>query len=165
MMKKPKPQLLQSLDLQDYRVRIVVAGTRGYNNRREFHEIICQYLETFEDPVLFISGGARTGADHLIIEWCNKFDYPCKIYPAFWESEGKIAGFLRNERMAKAATDLITFHDGVSPGTADMKRRASFHQLRTLDILIEIPPPENQPAQHHGRDSDQPTYYPSGQYY
>jgi hypothetical protein len=128
-MNYPKSQELQSLNLRDYTNRIIVAGTRGYNDRLYFHNTMIEYLDRFNSPVIFISGAAASGADRLIIEWCAKFNYPCMQFPADWDL-GKGAGFIRNEEMADVATHLLAFYNGSSPGTHHMINVAQEHGLQ-----------------------------------
>jgi len=131
----PKIQHQQSINLRDYNVRIIVAGTRGYNDRVTFHEVLIDYMNRFNDSILFLSGAASSGADRLIIEWCAKFNYPCKQYPANW-GMGKGAGYARNEQMGKVATNLLAFHNGESPGTAHMISFAKYLCIPTRVITI-----------------------------
>lgn len=149
----PKQQTEQSTDLHDYQVRIIVAGSRGYNNKQEFHECIIDYLDRFDKPVLFISGAAPSGADDLIIQWCKKFNYPCKEMPADWDNldvpsvaiktnaKGKqynaAAGHQRNEAMAEVASHLICFYNGHSPGTKRMIEIANEKLIPTRVIIIK----------------------------
>lgn len=132
----PKPQELQSINAKDYKVKIIVFGTRHYNNRKQFHETILDYLENFDEPVLFISGAAPSGADDLIIRWCLKFNYPCLKMPADWDKFGKAAGFRRNEDMAKIATHALGFWDGQSPGSKHMSELSDEYKLHKKIILI-----------------------------
>lgn len=136
-MQYPKEQSQQSLALKDYEHKVVVCGSRNWNDRAFFHEKMLEYLEDFTQPVIFISGAAPTGADALIIQWCKKFRYPCKEYPANWDRDGKVAGFLRNERMAKVATHVLAFHDGNSPGTKHMLKMAEEHHLNQHVYIIK----------------------------
>ena len=140
-MRIPKRQKEQSLEPTKYKVRILLFGTRGFNDRKRFHNDMCDMIETHADePILFISGAANTGADRLIIEWCRKFGYPCLEMPADWKNPkgfneklgyNPTAGFERNESMARIATYGLGYWDGVSTGTADMidrleKRNVSY---------------------------------------
>lgn len=139
-MRKPKPQSLQSTNPKDYKVRIVVFGTRHYENRREFHEELMDYIEQFgEEPILFLSGAAKSGADNLIIRWCLKFGYPFKPYPADWDRYDKGAGFIRNTEMAQDATHGLGFWDGSSNGTNDMKEKLSLVEAEFRIVKVEIP--------------------------
>ncbi len=130
-----KAQTNQSLNLRDYNKRVIVAGTRGYNDRVMFHNVISSFVNDEIEPILFISGAAATGADRLIIQWCNKFVYPCLEYPADWDL-GRSAGYRRNEQMAEVATGLIAFYDGTSPGTGHMIDLANEYQLPIKVIKI-----------------------------
>lgn len=132
----PKEQSLKSLRLKDYANRVIVCGSRGFSDKVLFHEKIMEYLEEFTEPVLFISGAAPTGADDLIIRWCQKFNYPCKQVPADWDTQGKRAGFLRNTKMAEMATHVLAFYDGTSPGTKHMLEEAEERKLIEKIIVI-----------------------------
>jgi hypothetical protein len=138
MYETPTPQSLRSESPHDYTVRCIVAGTRHYNNMREFHEGVCSFLHELHAPVLFISGAARSGADDLIIRWCQRFGYPCLQMPADW-SEGRGAGFARNTSMAAVATHLLAFHDGHSPGTQHMIEQAVSKRLRVKTLRVRVP--------------------------
>ena len=120
MIEYPKPQELQSLDLKKYKRIVCVFGSRDWNDRKYFHEKILDFLSDIEEPVLFVSGAASSGADDLIIRWCAKFRYPCLSIPADWEANSRAAGFIRNTKMAHIVTDGICFYDGASRGTAHM---------------------------------------------
>jgi hypothetical protein len=129
-----QPQI--SVCITDYKVRIVVQGSRGYSDRKEFHCVMSQYVKQFNEPILFISGAAWSGADRLIIQWCQKFKYPCKQMPADWDTYQKRAGFLRNIEMAKVATHLVSFYDGKSPGTKHQLSVAKDYNLIVTAIII-----------------------------
>lgn len=136
--KIPKPQEIHSTNPKDYKVRIIVAGTRGWSDKKLFHETIIEYLERFDEPILFISGAARTGADRFIIDWCKKFKYPCLQVPADWDSNPRSAGYIRNAEMLEVATHLLCYWDAKSRGTAHMRQIASEKLLPVTTILVEI---------------------------
>ena len=148
-MDTPAPQQEQSLNPKDYKNIVIVAGTRGFNDLKKFHAVLVAYLERFEGPVLFVSGAAASGADRLIIQWCDKFRYPCLLMPAEWEtrdSEGNLvknrgAGFARNAKMADVGTHLLCFFDGASPGSAHMIDVAMRKALavKIVNITVETP--------------------------
>lgn len=135
----PPPQEKQSTDPKDYKYRIIVAGTRYWADRKLFHETLMEYLTRFDEPVLFISGAAPTGADRLIIDWCKKFKYPCLEMPADWDSLGPGAGYARNADMAEIGTHLLCYWDIVSRGTKHMREVASQKNLFITTIAIEKP--------------------------
>jgi len=118
---------------KDYDMKIIVAGTRDYNDYITFCGYIDRLVERNKDKkILFISGAASTGADRLIINYCKERNLPCKEYPADWDNLGKGAGYARNVEMSKVATHLIAFWDGKSKGTSHMidliiKRRTQYY--------------------------------------
>ena len=145
---QPKEQILKSTDLKDYSIRVIVAGSRGFSDKVLFHEKILAFLEEIDEPVLFISGAAPSGADDLIIRWCKRYGYPCKVQPADWDKHGRGAGFIRNVEMAKIATHLIAFYDGVSPGTAHMLEQAESTAYNLITKTILIKSLKNDPTNH-----------------
>lgn len=149
--------------LDQFDVRIIVAGTRDYDNYRFFSQCIFDYLNTYlkrkgidplKNRVVFITGKAKTGADDMIIEWCKEFGWPWAEFPAYWErldEEGAVikingtgarynarAGFQRNTRMAKIGTHLLTFYDGVSRGTRDMITTAERYGLDVSNLIVDV---------------------------
>lgn len=135
--KLPKTQELQSINPKDYKVRIIVAGTRQWADKRMFHDTLVEYLDRFEDPVLFISGAAASGADRLIIDWSKKYKYPCLETPADWDNYGTSAGYKRNEEMLELATHLLCYWDTKSRGTAHMRQIATAKPIPITTILVE----------------------------
>ncbi|MDD2879781.1 MAG: SLOG family protein [Rhodoferax sp.] len=133
----PDAQKLQSLNPKDYTNRVIVAGSRGYDNREEFHRMMCAYVKRFDTPILFISGVAPSGADDLIIRWCARFKYPCLQMPADWDLNGKAAGFIRNAEMAKIASHVLAFYDGESRGTGHMIDLAIKDKLQVKILYIK----------------------------
>jgi hypothetical protein len=136
--KTPKPQENQSNNPKDYKIRIIVAGTRKWTGKVLFHEVITEYIERFNEPILFVSGAARTGADRYIIDWCKKYQYPCMEIPADWDAYGKGAGFIRNAEMLEVGTHLVCFWDGKSKGTAHMRDIASEKLMNVTTVLVEL---------------------------
>ncbi len=65
-----------------------------------------------------VSGGAQ-GIDTAGELWANREGLPIKYMPADW-SQGRGAGFARNEQMAEYADALVAIWDGHSNGTRHM---------------------------------------------
>lgn len=144
-------------DLNDYDIRLIVAGSRGYNDYRFFEKMMDDFIasEFIGKSIIFISGKARTGPDAMIIRYCKERRLPWVEYEADWDNldtegavirtnkrTGKpynaIAGHTRNEDMAKVATNLAAFWDGVSPGTKNMLHIAKRHKVRRSIFLVEL---------------------------
>lgn len=112
-------------DINSYKVRVLVAGSRFYTNYQEFETIIEHRINLLlrnipREDICFISGKASHGPDDMIIHWCERNNYRCFEYPADWNELGKIAGFVRNKTMSKICTHAIIVWDGISSGTKHM---------------------------------------------
>lgn len=110
-------------------MRTIIAGSRTVTDFAVVEEAV--RASGFE-PSVVISGGAA-GADRLGEIWASQNDVPLELWLADWRKDGKLAGILRNEKMAVVAEALIAVWDGTSRGTADMIRRA---QSRGLAVYV-----------------------------
>lgn len=101
--------------------RIVVAGSRDYNNYQEAKNYIdlCISRIKKEYTLVFVSGACR-GADALGERYAEENGYKIEKYIADWSEFGKSAGPNRNKEMAKVADYVICFWDGKSKGTQSM---------------------------------------------
>lgn len=135
--KTPKVQTLQSVNPKDYHVRVIVSGTREWGDKKLFHDTLVEYMDRFNEPILFISGAAKTGADRFIIDWCKKYKYPCLEFPIDWDSYDKSAGYVRNQQMLDMATHLLCYWDTKSRGTAHLRQSASEKPIPVTTILVE----------------------------
>ncbi len=99
-------------------MKIIVAGSREFNNYSFMEEKLDFYLQNQGDIVI-ISGAAR-GADKLGEQYATNKGYEIIICKAQWDQLGKKAGYIRNEEMAKIADAAVIFWDGVSKGTKHM---------------------------------------------
>lgn len=125
--------------VEDFSIRIVVAGSRSFNDYDLFKSSIDDYLLTrFKDKkVLFISGGARRGADEMIIHYCVENRLPYALYEADWSRFGKSAGYIRNVEMCDACTDVVVFWDCVSKGTKHMMDIANRGSRHLTTFIVE----------------------------
>lgn len=115
--------------------RILVCGGRDFNDRA----VVISALDSlvmargwitrkddfgnFLPSVVIIHGDAR-GADRIADDWAVNNWCDIESYPADWETDGKAAGPIRNQRMIDEGTpDLVVAFPG-GRGTADMVRRA-----------------------------------------
>jgi hypothetical protein len=140
-------------DLNNFDIRVIVAGSRDYENYREFCMVIRDWLNKIrrtspDAKIIFISGCARTGADAMIIEWARDWDdleAPGAVIKT--RRDGKRynvrAGFARNTAMAQVATHLLTFWDGFSTGTDHMRQAAKARDLDVETFLVHCGPEED----------------------
>lgn len=76
-----------------------------------------------KEKVVIVSGGAK-GADTLAEKYAAERNYPCSIFLADWDKNGKSAGFIRNREMHEYLSKqkergVVAFWDGKSSGTAN----------------------------------------------
>lgn len=129
------------------KVRIIVAGSRKFNN----YEFLCGRIdrilteilsnETKKEDVTFISGCA-IGVDLYGERYANDHGYNLVRFPAEWNIYGKPAGMIRNKQMAGYASEdgydgyLIAFWNGSSRGTKNMIDNATKFGLKTFVVYI-----------------------------
>lgn len=111
-------------------MKVIIAGSRMYNNDAFIERIINQLEDEFGDTLELVSGTAN-GPDTVAINYAKKRGIVCHEFPADWDKFGKSAGPRRNEEMAGFADALIAFHCLDSKGTKNMienmnKRNKSF---------------------------------------
>jgi hypothetical protein len=113
--------------------RIIVAGSRSFNDMNLMIEKLDKILSSFNGEVEIVSGGAK-GADLLGEAYAALKGHDLMVFEANWELHGKSAGYKRNEEMAKYATHCVTFWDGNSRGTRHMQNIAERTGLKTRII-------------------------------
>lgn len=106
-------------------IKVIVAGSRTANNFELVEKSLMMYFKEHKlhrADVEIISGTAR-GADQLGEKFADKYNLKLTKFPADWNKYGKSAGYIRNEQMAKYASQngiLFAFWDGQSKGTNHM---------------------------------------------
>jgi hypothetical protein len=117
------------------RKRIIVAGSRTFNDYRLMNYWLDLYTIHERDPII-ITGGAK-GADTLAMDWAGFYWYLVKIYrPDYKKYPGSYAPLKRNEEMARNADMLIAFWDGKSKGTKHMIQQARLRGLKVKIVLF-----------------------------
>jgi hypothetical protein len=162
MRAEAQPTRHEELNLFD--LRVIVAGSRRYRDYRFF-------TETMEDwerrhgagkKIVYLSGMATSGADEMVVRWCKETGRAWAEFPALWEDlsapdavvkdrnnydgtttpYNALAGFTRNVVMSAYATDMVGFHDGLTPGTGHMRNTMlkKVGKDHVWTIIIELPP-------------------------
>lgn len=131
--------------------RLVVVGTRTFNQPARMWEILDRFVFWWDDVFLITGanysdwngehfqrswvhgqGSQYTGADYHAWKWAEHNWYERQTVCAEWKRYGKSAGPRRNREMLKVAGPncfLVAFWDGRSPGTADC--------LRAFDSVLD----------------------------
>lgn len=116
-------------------MRCIVAGSREFRDY-EFVARKLDHLFSHTRPDVIIHGACHDSPDMLGKRWADENGIKVEPYPADWKNYKKAAGFIRNGVMAGAATHLVAFWDGVSPGTKDMIKQAENHGLVIRVVTI-----------------------------
>ncbi len=113
--------------------RVVVCGSREYENYDEAKRFLEESIGSVEKGKLMILSGACRGADRLGERFAQEKGYSVEYYPAQWEKYGRGAGIRRNKEMAEKCDMVICFWDGKSRGTASM---IEFAKKKEKQVLI-----------------------------
>lgn len=125
-------------------MNVIIAGGRNFLNYEILKEFCDEVLVGFEN--INIVSGMAPGADTLGNRYAEEKGYPLLPFPAKWddlEAPGakigitrygkkfnRLAGFKRNEDMAKVGDMLIAFWDYKSGGTKNMIELAEEYKIR-----------------------------------
>lgn len=110
-------------------MKVAIIGSRGFKD----YELMKRCLDPVKEKItLIVSGGAR-GADTLGEVYAEENSIPTKILLPDWETQGKVAGFLRNKQIVENADIIIAFWDGESKGT-----QHSFKLAKELNKKLKI---------------------------
>ena len=111
---------------------ILVCGGRTYNNKDKVNEVLSSIHK--ETPISVLIHGAAKGADTLAGYWARENGIKEKQYPALWNTHGKAAGIIRNQKMLDDnKVDLVIAFPG-GKGTADMVERAKKANIEVREI-------------------------------
>lgn len=117
-------------------MRIVIAGSRGFEDYALLEQTLDRILAEQTEPVELISGHAK-GADLLAQRFAKEKDLPIHIIKPDWKTYERAAGPIRNRQMLDYAKEesplVIAFWDGQSKGT-----RNTIETARSLGIPAEI---------------------------
>ncbi len=109
-------------------MKVIIAGSRSFDNYVLLSSVCDNVIPKGLHYIEIISGTSK-GADKLGENYAWERNYGLKKFPADWDKNGKAAGYIRNEEMAKYADALIAFWDGESKGTKHMINLAKKHRL------------------------------------
>ena len=118
-----------------YKVRLIVAGGRDFNDRYYGYKALDFMLKNYKsEEVLIIDGGAtgsdRIGREYAIergvnyetfeADWKDLTKTPCKIKTNAYGQYNCLAGLVRNKEMGDLASHAVVFWDGRSTGSNHM---------------------------------------------
>ena len=94
------------------KVKVAIIGSRDFPSQYLVERLV--YL--LPKDVVIVSGAAR-GVDDWAEKTAKFHKRETEIYPAEWNKHGKMAGFIRNNLIVKAADIVVAFHHNNSKGT------------------------------------------------
>ena len=117
-------------------MRIVIAGSRGFEDYALLEQTLEHILDKHIEPVELVSGHAK-GADLLAERFAKENDLPIHIIKPDWKTYGRAAGPIRNRQMLDYAMEelslVVAFWDGKSKGTKN-----TIDTAKSLGIPVEI---------------------------
>ncbi len=109
-------------------MKTIIAGSRTITD----FSLVEKAVKDSGFEVTEVVCGEAKGADSLGKQWAKRNQIPVKSFPAQWEKFGKSAGYKRNKEMAEYGEALILLWDGVSKGSANMKKEAESNRLKVF---------------------------------
>lgn len=117
--------------------KLIVAGTRHLTDVETIYYYLDKYIALIDQttPLEIVSGLAK-GPDLIGKDYAKEKGYHCEEFEAFWDTQGKAAGHIRNQAMSWYSTHLIAFWDGCSRGTENMATTAKRDGLKVRVIKM-----------------------------
>lgn len=132
---------VKRLYLRGYMAKLIVAGSRSYNDKNNVMVNVFQYIDDLEAAGIeideIVHGGCPTGVDSIANEQFKNSSYKMTVFKADWLKHGRAAGPIRNREMAKYGDYLIAFVvSGKSPGTISMIKEMKAVGKEYLQIIV-----------------------------
>jgi hypothetical protein len=113
-------------------MKVIICGGRDFKNWPMLDaRLSAIHAETSFDRV---ATGAAPGADTLADTWARSRGIRVECYYALWQTHGKAAGPIRNQKMLDdEQPDMVIAFPG-GKGTADMVQRARAANIKVLEV-------------------------------
>lgn len=115
---------------QNNRLAIAIIGSRKHP--LHIPDMIAKFVDSLPNNTTIVSGGAK-GVDRFAQEFAQLYGLKTIIHYPDWDTYGKRAGFLRNQKIVNDADKVVAFWDGISAGT-----RHSINIALSLNKPVEI---------------------------
>jgi ABC-type Fe3+-hydroxamate transport system substrate-binding protein len=111
-------------------MKLLVCGNRKYSwdNLAFMQNIILSYR-----PKEIISGGAK-GADSMAAFIAEKYGIASIVVRADWDTYGKQAGIIRNEKMLRLKPDIVLAFNNSGKGTQHMIKIANDANIQVVVV-------------------------------
>ncbi len=123
-------------------MRCIIAGSRDLEADKDHYKVFLVADAVMKsgwrgEITEVVSGGAR-GIDKAGEAWAISVGIPIKQFIPDWNGPlGKAAGFKRNRDMAAYADALILVWNGISKGSANMKKEALLNGLKIYEYIVK----------------------------
>lgn len=104
-------------------MKVAIVGSRDFEDPGRVRRAVRRYVSGLEPGTVIVSGGAR-GVDTWAEQAADDFGFDKRIHKAFWDQDGKSAGFRRNVRVAHDCDRMVAFWNGRSRGTRHVMQKA-----------------------------------------
>jgi len=118
-------------------MKVIIAGSRSFRNYSFLTSKLDLLFSRCTEEIEIVSGTAR-GTDTLGEHYAHAKNLKLHKFPAAWNFNGRSAGYIRNEKMAKFSDALVAFWDGKSRGTHHMIDLAKKHSLRVRVVRFDL---------------------------
>lgn len=108
-------------------MKLIIAGSRKFNDYQLLEKEVDNYIGGNLD--IEIISGTENGADQMGEDYAKNKNLKITQFHPNREKYGKKAGPIKNEEMAKYATDCIVFIVNGSTGSANMIKMAKKYKL------------------------------------
>lgn len=113
-------------------MKLAIVGSRNFKNLMRVAHYVCHLpLDT-----VIVSGGAR-GVDETAAVNARRRGMDVIVHLPDWDTHGKAAGFVRNQRIVDDADAVVAFWNG-SNGTLDTIRKAN-QAGKVVKIYPDLP--------------------------
>jgi len=116
---------------------VIVAGGRNIINP---YENVCIAVKESGFIITELLSGEARGIDTAGEEYAQNYHIDLRRFKPDWERYGRVAGFMRNTKMAEYAFPdggLVAIWDGISKGTKHMINEAKKKNLKIFIWRVE----------------------------
>jgi hypothetical protein len=113
-------------------MRVIIAGGRDITDA----DAVYAAIKASGFAITEVVSGCATGVDTIGECYAKHYAIPVKRCPADWATNGRAAGPIRNDHMARHADALILVWDGKSRGSANMLRCAKERGLKIHEVKL-----------------------------
>lgn len=117
-------------------MKLIVAGSR-YLHGTWIYDHIFKIIDKNDLEVTEIVSGGAYGPDKVGESYAKFYGIPITLFEPDWDRYGLKAGPIRNAKMAIYGDALLLIWDGISKGSASMKKAMKALNKPIYEIVVE----------------------------